>query len=109
LAAGNSIECAALAVAAWIRYVSGCDEHGNDIDVRDPLAVDLKKAYAEGQGDSERIVPSVLRMHSIFGDDLPISHEFVSAISSALRSLLERGTREAVAVLVERLRYARSP
>jgi fructuronate reductase len=108
LATGRTIECAALAVAAWIRYVGGHDESGVDIDVRDPLAVDLQRAFAGGQGDPERIVASVVQMHSIFGDDLPGNHEFVSSVSSALRSLLHLGARGTVAMFVDRLQQARS-
>ena len=35
-----------LAVAAWIKYVSGTDLNGQPIDVRDPLAADLRAAHA---------------------------------------------------------------
>ena len=34
-----------LAVAAWIKYVSGTDLNGQAIDVRDPLAADLRAAH----------------------------------------------------------------
>src|SRR5690606_35649123 len=37
-AAGRQVPGLTLAVAAWIRYVSGRDETGNPIEVRDPLA-----------------------------------------------------------------------
>jgi len=95
-------------VAAWIRYVGGHDESGVGIDVRDPLAVDLQRAYTGGQGDPERIVASVVQMRSIFGNDLPENHEFASSVSRALRSLLRLGARGTVAMYVDRLQQARS-
>jgi fructuronate reductase len=42
LAAGAPIPRLALAVAGWMRYVTGSDEHGRPIDVRDPLASRLQ-------------------------------------------------------------------
>ncbi len=36
------IDGLALGVAAWMRYVTGIDEKGNPIDVRDPLAAELR-------------------------------------------------------------------
>ncbi len=42
LAEGAPFERAALGVAAWMRYVTGIDEQGDPIDVRDPLAERLK-------------------------------------------------------------------
>ena len=49
LAAGAPIPRLALAVAGWMRYVTGIDEHGRPIDVRDPLASRLK-ATADAAG-----------------------------------------------------------
>src|SRR5262249_54018301 len=51
LARGQPIRCLALAVAAWIRYVSGKDEAGRPIDVRDPLAASLQTALATANAD----------------------------------------------------------
>ena len=42
IAAGRVSPCLCLAVAAWMRYVSGTDENGARIDVRDPLAEKLR-------------------------------------------------------------------
>src|SRR3712207_3223428 len=41
LTAGASIPRLALGVAAWMRYVTGIDERGQPIDVRDPLGARL--------------------------------------------------------------------
>ena len=44
----------ALGVAGWIRYVSGTDEQGNTIDVRDPLS-DKIRAKVEASNDANRV------------------------------------------------------
>jgi mannitol-1-phosphate/altronate dehydrogenase len=43
----------ALGVAGWIRYVSGVDDSGNAIDVRDPLS-DKIRAIVDASSD-ERV------------------------------------------------------
>ncbi|HHY48640.1 MAG TPA: mannitol dehydrogenase family protein, partial [Alphaproteobacteria bacterium] len=42
LQAGQGINRLALGVAAWMRYVTGSDEKGGPIDVKDPLATRLR-------------------------------------------------------------------
>ena len=46
IAAGRSINGLCIAVAAWMRYVSGTDEAGQPIDVRDPMAERLRDLSA---------------------------------------------------------------
>ncbi len=46
LAAGRPIDRAALAVAGWMRYVSGVDEAGRAIRISDPLAADFARVAA---------------------------------------------------------------
>ena len=41
LALNLPIDTHALAVAGWMRYVTGTDEQGRKIDVRDPIAAEL--------------------------------------------------------------------
>ncbi len=53
LAKGLPIDNHALAVAGWMRYVTGMDEQGRSIDVRDPFAKDLAsiaRAQRPGRG-----------------------------------------------------------
>ncbi len=40
---GESVNRAALGVAAWMRYVTGIDESGKEIDVKDPLGASLRQ------------------------------------------------------------------
>lgn len=84
----------ALGVAGWMRYVSGTDDQGNAIDVRDPLSEKFR-AIAEASSDAER-VNALLTLKEIFGDDLPQNPVFVDAIAGAYRRLARLGARQAV-------------
>ncbi len=84
----------ALGVAGWMRYVSGTDDRGNAIDVRDPLS-DKFQAIVATSSDAER-VSALLRLKEIFGDDLPQNPVFVEAITGAYQRLVRLGARQAV-------------
>ncbi|QLA69899.1 fructuronate reductase [Enterobacter pasteurii] len=84
----------ALGVAGWMRYVSGTDNQGNAIDVRDPLSEKFR-AIAEASSDAER-VSALLTLKEIFGDDLPQNPVFVDAIAGAYRRIARLGARQAV-------------
>ncbi|MCY0772130.1 fructuronate reductase [Enterobacter cloacae complex sp. 2022EL-00788] len=84
----------ALGVAGWMRYVSGTDDQGNAIDVRDPLSEKFR-AIAEASSDAER-VNALLTLKEIFGDDLPQNPVFVDAIDGAYRRIARLGARQAV-------------
>ena len=68
LARGWSVDTHALIVAAWMRYVSGTDETGKPIDVRDPMADTLAAIAADAGPAPERLVPALLGIRAIFGD-----------------------------------------
>jgi fructuronate reductase len=90
LHAGLQIPSLALAVAAWIRYVGGVDEAGQPIDVRDPLATQLRNVASGADA-----VKRVLSVEQIFGTDLPNDSAFVTPVTDAYRRLLEHGVRAA--------------
>lgn len=97
LAAGQSITFIALGVAAWMRYVTGIDETGAAIDVRDPLAARLK-ALAEGAGgDPAQVALQLLGVREVFGDDLPRQEAFVAGVTTHLAELLRHGSAITVA------------
>lgn len=81
----------ALGVAAWMRYVSGVDERGNDIDVKDPLSQRLREIAVAAQNEPAAMVDGYLRVREVFGRDLPQSETFRNELVSHLQSLLERG------------------
>ena len=66
-----------------MRYVSGTDEQGNAIDVRDPLS-DKFQAIVATSSDAERV------------SALPENPVFVEAITGAYQRLVRLGARQAV-------------
>lgn len=90
----NEWPCLALGIAAWMRYVSGVDDAGQTIDVRDPLAQKIKN-IVETSAEQERVA-ALLGLREIFGSDLPTNDRFVRRISHAWTALCEKGARRAV-------------
>lgn len=99
LRSGAPIECLALGVAAWMRYVAGTDERGNNIDVRDPLRDELRKRSDSAGLIAERLAPALLSLESIFGKDLAADDRFARAVTSALDSLIRNGARRTLAAI----------
>lgn len=88
--AGN-IDIICAAVAAWIRYVSGVDEKGQPIDVRDPLAERLRKLCDRNHGDAAATVNAVLSVSEVFGRGLQEEEKFVSGVTRWLESYYSDG------------------
>jgi fructuronate reductase len=95
LALGLPIDTHALAVAGWMRYVAGTDEHGRPIDVRDPLAAELADAAKTAGPMAERLASALLDMRPIFGA-LGADPRFRGAITAALGRLTAIGIHRAV-------------
>ncbi|MDC9597510.1 fructuronate reductase [Xenorhabdus anantnagensis] len=104
---GRDYRHLALGVAGWMRYISGVDEQGRPIDVRDPLkatfaAIFAKYDYAK-YGHSvavvEEVVKALLAIESIFGKKLAKNREFVDNVTKAYQKLLKVGARQAIAAL----------
>jgi fructuronate reductase len=91
--------CLALAVAGWMRYVTGIDERGAAIDVRDPVAATLKEMATHAGPQADRLAPALLSVQAVFGADLPRDPRFRDAVTQALHRLLEVGADSAVAEL----------
>jgi fructuronate reductase len=89
---GDSITHLALAVAGWMRYVAGFDEHGKAIDVRDPLAAEFK-ARCAANADPDARARALLAIEAIFGADLPADSRFVAAVTRWHRALMEKGVQ----------------
>ncbi|MBF4163517.1 mannitol dehydrogenase family protein [Nocardioides acrostichi] len=91
LAAGGSVDRAALVVASWARYAEGIDEQGEEIDVVDRRRdVVMQRAAAQlGEGADEL---AFLRDPALFGD-LVDTPAFTGPYLAALRSLHEVGAR----------------
>mgnify|MGYP000747622109 FL=1 len=84
----------ALGVAGWIRYVSGTDDRGNAIDVRDPLS-DKISTMVNASSDADR-VNALLGLSEVFGHDLAQNSVFVEAVSQAYQRITRHGARQAV-------------
>ncbi|KQT60971.1 hypothetical protein ASG52_17150 [Methylobacterium sp. Leaf456] len=65
---GQPVELLALALAAWLRRVCGEDENGEKIDVRHPLADELREQAVAG-GPDPRPLLSIRRLFGELGDD----------------------------------------
>lgn len=100
LAAGAPVERLALGVAAWMRYVAGTDERGQPIDVRDPLAAQLRAIADEAGPVAERLAPALLGVKAVFGDDLPTNPAFVLPVTMALERLFKDGAQRTVAAMM---------
>jgi len=96
LAAGRATPGLMLAIAAWMKYVSGIDEKGQVIEVKDPLAADLKAA-----SEAADPVAAFLAMRQVFPADLAGNAEFKAALLAARDLLRANGAHEAVAVLAD--------
>ncbi|HET9903407.1 MAG TPA: mannitol dehydrogenase family protein [Xanthobacteraceae bacterium] len=97
LADGAPFARLALAVAGWMRYVSGTDEQGRPIDVRDPLAARLNAIAAAAGPVPERLAPALLALPEVFGNDLPREPHFVEPVTRWLARLYAVGARGATA------------
>jgi fructuronate reductase len=74
-------------------YVTGIDEKGNAIDVRDPLR-DVLRAKADTAGrDAAKLAPALFSVVEIFGQDLPADAAFTTAVTRSLDSLFSIGSR----------------
>lgn len=95
LAQGSHWPLLALGVAGWMRYVSGIDDGGNAIDIRDPLADKIQKLVSAS--DEHQRVAALLTLEEIFGRDLPQDPQFVAYITAAWHQLAAFGARQAIA------------
>ena len=101
-AAGREVPGLTLAVAAWMRYVSGRDERGGVIEVKDPLAPRLAALW---QDDPARTVTGFLALAEVFPATLRDDASFVDDLTATLQKLVQDGARASVEGMVN----ARSP
>jgi len=97
LAEGRSVTLGALAVAGWMRYVSGEDEAGRPIKVSDPLAPRLAAIVQAAGRDPPAIARGLLSVREIFDEDLHNEPRFAEPVARWLVSLYDRGAAASVA------------
>lgn len=100
LAAGRKVDLLALAVAGWMRYVSGIDERGRDIKISDPMAAEFARLAAAHRGQPEALASGLLSLHAIFGRDLPADPRFSGPVARWLAALFRNGAASTVAAAV---------
>jgi fructuronate reductase len=98
LSAGAPIDRLVMGVAGWMRYVTGVDEKGQAIDVRDPLSARLRAIADQAGLNAERLAPALLDVGEIFGD-LAADQRFRAAVQAALARIIAKGAKAAVAEL----------
>jgi fructuronate reductase len=84
-----------------MRYVTGIDEKGQPIDVRDPLAIRLRALADEAGPVAERLAPTLFSVREVFGTDLPADPRFTLRVEAALDQLFAVGARATVNRLPE--------
>ncbi|MEJ0066469.1 MAG: mannitol dehydrogenase family protein [Caulobacteraceae bacterium] len=92
LRAGASVDLLSLALAAWMRRVRGVDEAGAPIDVRHPLAAELRERAIDGGPDPTPL----FGLTALFGD-LGASPALRAATGRWLASLYDVGAAETLA------------
>jgi fructuronate reductase len=97
-AAGRDAPMLCLAVALWMRYVGGVDENGTPIDVKDPLAGELRKLSDAAKGP-EQVVAALLGMRAIFPQDLAV--QLQRPVTQAAVGLWNAGARGIVAAALQ--------
>ena len=99
LAAGRAPKGLFLAVAAWMRYVSGVGEDGRPIDVRDPMAARLKAVWDDNDSVPE-IVAGFLSIEQVFPENLADHPVMQAGLIEALNALLDIGAEKAASGFV---------
>lgn len=96
---GSRFDLLALGIAAWMRYVSGKDDQGKEIEVCDPLLASIRTAV-DGSIEGEARVKALLGLEAIFGHTLPDNPCFVQQVVKSYLHLLDKGAKQTVADLM---------
>jgi fructuronate reductase len=95
---GSDFKWLALGIAGWIRFVSGLNEQGNEIDVRDPMETMLREV-CDNHGLNASVVPVLLSIEAIFAPEIGQNAQVIKAVTNAYQSLLDNGAKATVAAL----------
>ena len=87
----KSFQGLALAIAGWIKYVTGIDLNGKTIDVRDPLANDFAM-IAKKSKTSEDYVDLIMDQSKVFPANLRHSSAFRTEIQKSYKLLQQHGS-----------------
>jgi len=98
---GAPFDRLALGIAGWMRYVTGTDEKGRAIDVRDPMAEELRVLAGSASASAGHLVRALVLVEDIFGSDLAANPHFRAAVAQRLDRLYAIGAKRAVAEIAE--------
>jgi fructuronate reductase len=93
LDAGRPCPGLMLAVAGWMRYVGGIDEKGQPIEVKDPLAAQLR-ALSDAAQTADQKVAALLGCRDVFSARL--AADLAEPVTRAYETLAAQGARNAV-------------
>lgn len=97
-AAGRAVPGLTLAVAAWMRYVSGRDENGQEIEVKDPLASRLAELWND---DPAQTVRNFLSLAEVFPKSLRNDPDFATELTQALERLVQKGAKASAQEIIK--------
>lgn len=92
---GSRCDLLLLGVAGWMRYVSGADEQGNAVEIKDPLKAELAQRVAQSE-DGDARVRTLLALKTVFAEDLAQNNAFVTRLCQLYAQLCQQGARATV-------------
>ena len=96
LEAGQGIEALSLAVASWIRWQAGRDDHGESYPVDDPLAAPIAAALATAQSPADRVA-AILAFDAVVPLVIGQDGQLKASLTRWLTILETHGARAALA------------
>ena len=92
IANNQSYSRVAVAIAGWLRYITGVNEQGEAFEVSDPFCDRLQTIAKQYQDDIPGYVNAMIALEDIFGTDLPYDEDFIKTITTALQNIYNSGT-----------------
>lgn len=99
LRTGQSVERLAFAAAAWMRYLRGSDEQGQNYAIHDPLAEQLHALALAHADNPSATVHALGMLTAIWGEALPQNARWLARVSHWLDQITQRGILLALAQL----------
>lgn len=93
---GGPTSCTCIAIAAWLRYVSGQDQHGKKFTVQDPMADEFAALHRTHGADATALVSAFLATESVFGHDLQQNDHVKESVVYWYKLICEHGVTHAV-------------
>jgi fructuronate reductase len=96
LQAGARPRTIALAVAGWMRFVAGVNEHHVAYEIADPLAPRLRKIAQDCGKSAERLAAALFGIGEIFPQELVSVIGFRQDVERYLNSMLTKGVEKSL-------------